>query len=557
MSNKNNSLGFYNVILTTLITSLAITGISCLDDKIWNIIMLIIGMLAYSIVEKTVLPFIDEQLKSKTNFAQKTVLYKMLECCCSDQDAEYQQILNQLKETSVEFKIYTEVFSRKRENYDLYSNKTKYDKVLNELILPKDFHSYVHALNLIEVDINTISYAVNTYFRYINKKNPTCFESYLKLFISEFKDLDINYRESIYLLSEKNRIIDFIDFIQSSSVTHKNAILLELFSNLKLKDMNISLYNLCLQTFKNEYCLCDKTSNRVFRVIDFIEFEKFRPGFICTIFKFIQQSNNNNLNKYRIIDDFYTEIHTNGWTYHELSMRTIELFFGNELETVFYEMFFILIKKNILHTTEEFIYYLAMKNVEYLYRYYDLYFLHEEEFSMSSYLDVDALCKLPNVAQNLLVVYERSKKISKYFLPVFTVEKIISSNLTDETFVEFSQIFIAKYLNEEKDLNNMATIICSLKKEWQIIYVQTLISKKVSFEIFKKLDIFGPPSSWAGSEVTMYDKVIEAIDTFLTQTNITTENISYITWIRERRSKIVEYKKKARLRELSDYRFYS
>lgn len=38
MANKNNSLGFYKAILTTLITSLAITGISCLDDKIWNII---------------------------------------------------------------------------------------------------------------------------------------------------------------------------------------------------------------------------------------------------------------------------------------------------------------------------------------------------------------------------------------------------------------------------------------------------------------------------------------------------------------------------------------
>ena len=50
MHNKNNSLGFYKVILTTLITSLAITGISCLDDKIWNIIMLILGMLAYSVV---------------------------------------------------------------------------------------------------------------------------------------------------------------------------------------------------------------------------------------------------------------------------------------------------------------------------------------------------------------------------------------------------------------------------------------------------------------------------------------------------------------------------
>ena len=50
MHNKNNSLGFYKVILTTLITSLAITGISCLDDKIWKIIMLILGMLAYSVV---------------------------------------------------------------------------------------------------------------------------------------------------------------------------------------------------------------------------------------------------------------------------------------------------------------------------------------------------------------------------------------------------------------------------------------------------------------------------------------------------------------------------
>ncbi len=50
LKNKNTSLGFYKVILTTLITSLAITGISCLDDKIWNIIMIVIGMLAYSIV---------------------------------------------------------------------------------------------------------------------------------------------------------------------------------------------------------------------------------------------------------------------------------------------------------------------------------------------------------------------------------------------------------------------------------------------------------------------------------------------------------------------------
>ena len=50
LSNKNNSINVYKILLTTLITSLAITGISYLDNKIWNIIMVVVGMLAYSIV---------------------------------------------------------------------------------------------------------------------------------------------------------------------------------------------------------------------------------------------------------------------------------------------------------------------------------------------------------------------------------------------------------------------------------------------------------------------------------------------------------------------------
>lgn len=47
---KRNTLNEYKVLLVTLITSLSITGISFLDNKIWNLIMLIIGMIAYFIV---------------------------------------------------------------------------------------------------------------------------------------------------------------------------------------------------------------------------------------------------------------------------------------------------------------------------------------------------------------------------------------------------------------------------------------------------------------------------------------------------------------------------
>ena len=50
MSKKNASLGIHKVVLTTLISSLAITGISFLDSKLWNIIIGGIGTLSYMIV---------------------------------------------------------------------------------------------------------------------------------------------------------------------------------------------------------------------------------------------------------------------------------------------------------------------------------------------------------------------------------------------------------------------------------------------------------------------------------------------------------------------------
>lgn len=50
MAHRKTSLSSYKFVLVTLISSLAITGVSYLDEKIWNFIMLIFGMLAYSVV---------------------------------------------------------------------------------------------------------------------------------------------------------------------------------------------------------------------------------------------------------------------------------------------------------------------------------------------------------------------------------------------------------------------------------------------------------------------------------------------------------------------------
>lgn len=47
---KKSNLVVYKILLTALISSLAITGISFLDNQIWNLVMLIVGMITYAIV---------------------------------------------------------------------------------------------------------------------------------------------------------------------------------------------------------------------------------------------------------------------------------------------------------------------------------------------------------------------------------------------------------------------------------------------------------------------------------------------------------------------------
>lgn len=47
---SRRSLTGYKFLIVFLVASLAITGISYLDDSLWNLIMLIVGMTAYAIV---------------------------------------------------------------------------------------------------------------------------------------------------------------------------------------------------------------------------------------------------------------------------------------------------------------------------------------------------------------------------------------------------------------------------------------------------------------------------------------------------------------------------
>lgn len=504
--------------------------------------------------KKIIIPFAQTEAEKQLSFAQKIILKKLLECCCSDKNTDFKKILQTLEDKSVDFRIYSNVFTRKREErIDWKIRTSRYENIFATVNLPEDFYSYILALQSVDIDISIISAAVEAYFIYLDKYSPKFFVEYLKEFMTEFKDLGISYNAISSIIADKYNLKEFIGFIQSSFVINKELLLLELLQNLKCQDISIELYDLCIKTIEDEFCTHDSVTPRGLRLTDFIEYEKFKPGFVLKIFQLIQNSDNKNINKYRLLEDFYYCVESRQWSFKDLTIEQIETFFGDKVEPVFYEMFFTLIQSNILHISGDFLHYIASKNIEYLYRYYDFYFIHDDEFRKSDFLDIDALSRFPNVAQNMLIVYERSKNLIKYIIPVYEMEKIMLKNFDDKAFLEFAELFVEKYITELKDLGYMASYVSSLKSNWQIIFVKTLISKNIGIKLFEQINIFGHPSSWTGSDVVMYGRIIDTIDNLLKEMPITTENISYIAIIRERKAKLVEYRETARLRELSDY----
>ena len=72
---NNKGITALKSLLIVLITSISITGISFLDDKIWNIIIAVIGVSAYGIVGLLYsIHLIDGKQEGKTAYAAVVII---------------------------------------------------------------------------------------------------------------------------------------------------------------------------------------------------------------------------------------------------------------------------------------------------------------------------------------------------------------------------------------------------------------------------------------------------------------------------------------------------
>lgn len=503
--------------------------------------------------KKLLQEIIAEYDYSKLYFSNKVVIKIMLECCCSEQDDYFNEQITLLEKNDNVFKLYSILFSRKHvAKYQEEYFYKQYASALKQVNLPEDFFSFIKGLIQIKCDEYKINNAINYFFEYIIKNKSNKYLDYLHAYIAEFADYKLHpYKIIEYALKEVT-LDNLTNIFHNSNLVNKNVWLLELFCKFKTEEVNEKTYFLCLETLRDEYIFNEQKATYQFNILYFLPFEEYKNGFVKTVFEMVNNVFENEFTlKYHLLEHCYNIAIVKSFN---LTFDKISNMFGDNYKSLYYEMYFKLLKRKVLLSSGDFIKYLVQIDNDYLFQYFDIYCNMETDIGLRHYLKVNILKSLPNLSQNVLEIYKRALKNMKYIYPINEMEEIIKANFDDSTIEDFSKLFTKEYYNDEKNLSTMTRIMCSMKKEWQIIFVKVLISSHININIFKEIPIFSHPSMWSGNDSTMWEERLNMISELLNSMELISENLSYIEDLRGRKSKLEKYKEQARLRELAELR---
>lgn len=340
---------------------------------------------------------------------------------------------------------------------------------------------------------------------------------------------------------------DIYNTINESNVAMKNAWWLSFYQALCLEraqDISDDFYAECLNIIEAE-----NFNGDYWDIYHLLAFEEYKKGFVLEVFnRFIRAYDNDKKPNKSILEMFYS-FNWEEFGQHQLNIEKIESFFGDKVESVYYDTSFILVGYDHSMVHDKFFEYIVTKDIKYLYKYYELIFENH-----SDWLKYNLLKKFPNQAQNLLnifdAIYKKTDKNErwKFFRPSFRnlLEKIIDKNEYDV----FVDLFIKKYIDKYDNLHDLEAMVLDSALMWQNEFYLKLVNNNVSIEFFEKLRLFSP-SHWSGSTANMYENVISNIDKLLKVISINGKNLPYINILKEKINNLKRWLPYYRLQELA------
>ncbi len=483
------------------------------------------------------------------SFEKKIIIKRMLECCYPEENEKFKELVSVLEKDSI-FKIFSFVDSRSNCSFifDVHKKEAyekNYGKLLSSINMPSDFFTFIKELGKININDSKKLLYLNYFFQYIHDYYPEKYLGTLKLLFEQLPDVLLISRTIIKNAIDVSNWTAAFTIIQQANISNKNVWLLEIFSQLEEKNLNETLYTQCLNLICNEILTDYENDIRYFDILNYLPFEKYKSGFVKVIFEAIGAIGKIDLEKYRIIENCYNSELLKA---HKMTFDDFSNLFGEE-ESLYIDLFFTMVRKNVLISSGDFEKYLLLKDEDYLYRYYDICFEPTQDIHN---LTINLLRETVNPCGMMLNVYKRAINNKKLINICYALVEIIKANFSENSIADFINMFLHEFHNEKSNLTILTNLMCCMDKEWQFIFVEKLIESKINIQLFQDLPVFSYPFFWSGYELDMLESRVSMLQEFLIRMKPDIVNINYLKCLNDRLQILNTQIEEAKLKELYD-----
>jgi len=466
----------------------------------------------------------------------KIFAMKLLQAVCADDDSDYISFIEKLKNDDKYFAAYCIMHERISLGLEADWNSRKGKKYLHRISAIKylaDLEScmeyFLQVYKDYYIDVWKATKEIDAFLDYAHDEWKEEFLTILSSLFQKLPHIEIKPLNAIRKALGIAPAGEVFNIINNSKLDSKDTWLMALFLQLKESDITNDIYESCMTTIERRY-LVGKRKGSVWgneQINSLLSFEKYKKGFVCEVFKkylavakkHIETLKQEELSWTRkkhlpciywgFIEYFYSTR-----VFQDIGLEEKEAFFGDEVESIFYELYFYIISYGDASCSDEFICHISNKNIDNLYRYFDIWF----DFS-NDYIDKKIINKFPNVAINLLEIIKRRIKGDKGYYRLFCVNlrDDILDIVSDDDLAEFMALFFDEYKSDDEVLHLVIGEVGNFNLERQAICYKAAIENSVSVEIFSKADAF-LPNSWSGSFIPSIHrgiKVIEQLSSYL------------------------------------------
>ena len=471
------------------------------------------------------------QAFSPSSFEDRIFAKKAIDCVYNEKDAFFSDYEKALKKADKSFSIYMDAHPRREKKADRFRyvpDSERYapivKKIKNKTLFIDYLEKFYTTPALFQADDETVPIIpdravptrqsrgdIEALFIEAQEANPSDVFPLLKEVMQRIPFVFCHSYRTMEIIYKNLNLKELFNLFCSAYKNGYKDWLLSFLMQVEEKDIDDEIFDTCVQVIDDVY-INPKVTSWWGNLSSFYRFEKHKTGFFASVFsKMIDNHSKGEKIKVQFVQDFFCHEERAFWGHYGFTTDELEAAFGDRVEELLYEMYFLTIGTSAsLDYKGSFIKKIGKKDIKYVLKYFELFVE-----THSDYMSADVIKEFPNVAENLITILNKYSAKKELWKLGIRFDKLLLQIFYIDEYKRFIDLIIKNHLADTALLNTVASLSKKTNDEFIFYYADKLIAADIGEDLFKKIDLFGYPSSWSGGTPAMIDRCLSRIEKYL------------------------------------------